>query len=85
MGVNFSRSLSTWKLSKAIFILVILASPSAFAKESVKINFLGDVDRTIKGVHVQHDYWFNLSPQWKFSEDSDLELKFSHSPILVKR
>lgn len=53
--------------------------------ESVKIEITGGSNAIARGVYVTRDFWFELSEDWAFPENSILELKFSHTPIVVKQ
>jgi len=51
----------------------------------VSVDFAAGVNTTVRGVYVSKEYWFELSEDWQFSEPSTLDLRFTHSPILVKQ
>ena len=71
-----------------IVILGFVVATTAMEREShgrtVTVDFTEGLDATIKGVRVAKDYWFELSSDWEFPEASRLELRFSHSPLLVR-
>lgn len=79
-------------ITRTVFIgmavLGCLAASAALDREAlgrtVTVDFTEGLDATIKGVRVEKDYWFELSSDWEFPEASRLELRFSHSPLLVR-
>ncbi|NOZ02029.1 MAG: cellulose biosynthesis cyclic di-GMP-binding regulatory protein BcsB [Deltaproteobacteria bacterium] len=77
---------------KSVFVgitlfAVIAVSPAwegTALGRTVSVDFTEGLDAAVKGVRVEKDYWFELSPDWEFPEASNLELRFSHSPLLVR-
>ena len=52
---------------------------------SASISFAGDETITYRGVLVHVDYWLPLPDQWDPTGPALLELRFSHSPVLIER
>lgn len=51
----------------------------------VSIPFMSDETVTYRGVVVHVDFWVPVPEQWDLTSPALLELKFSHSPVLIER
>lgn len=67
-----------------LFVMALFGSSTAFAR-SVTIDFMSGANATVKGVYVTKEFWFELSEDWAFPEPATLDLRFSHTPILVRQ
>ncbi len=71
-------------LVSAMFAMTLLGALPAFAR-GVTIDFMSGANSTVKGVYVTKEFWFELSEDWEFPEAATLDLRFSHTPILVRQ
>jgi hypothetical protein len=51
----------------------------------VTIDFMSGANSTVKGVYVTKEFWFELSEDWAFPDPAVLDLRFTHTPILVRQ
>lgn len=59
--------------------------PPATGEElSASIPFVTETD-TYYGVLVHIDWWFAVPEQWEISEEAELRLHYSNSPVLIER
>nr|MBP7127724.1 cellulose biosynthesis cyclic di-GMP-binding regulatory protein BcsB [Myxococcota bacterium] len=70
---------------QGVVMLVALASSTRVQARTVSIDFMQGQNATVKGVYVTKEFWFELSEDWEFPQPAALELRFSHTPILVRQ
>ncbi len=81
-----SGKISTFSiLAFAAILAGAVASGGEAQARTVSIDFANGVSATVRGVYVTKDYWFDLSEDWDFNEPSVLDLRFSHTSILVRQ
>ena len=61
------------------------SSDPATPERQASIPFAGDKTVTYRGVLVHIDWWVPVPEQWDINRPALLDLRFSHSPVLIER
>jgi hypothetical protein len=78
--MKYRRLMFVALIASALF----MGSQSALAR-GVTVDFMSNANSTVKGVYVTKEFWFELSEDWGFPDPATLDLRFSHTPILVRQ